>query len=42
MIPDLSQRRYGVAALHSLDEIAKIIADERGVSLTTLGAPTVK
>jgi uncharacterized membrane protein YgcG len=42
MIPDLRQRRYGAAALHSLDEIAKIIADERGVSLTTLSAPTVK
>ena len=37
MVQDLRDRRYAKAVLHTVDEIAGIIANERGVKLDSVG-----
>jgi uncharacterized protein len=41
MVPDLRDRRYAKAVLHTVDEIAGIIATERGVKLDSVGTSSV-
>ncbi len=38
MVPDLKQQHYSEALLHTTDEIAHIIAKDRGVTLSTVGS----
>ena len=37
MVPDLRDRRYAKAVLHTVDEIASVIAGERGVTIDSAG-----
>jgi uncharacterized protein len=41
MLPDLRERRYAEAILHTVDEIASIIARERGVTITNTAPDSV-